>query len=169
MELSTKFKKLELESFESITNWSYDNGIMNKLDIQLLINLNKNLNKLGLSQAISILESDIKKSNLTSFKIEKFQYLANLIILLENERPGFFIRNSNLQQKSCWGATIGLAFASAGLVVACNPPALGATVGTTCYLAGANFIRASITLGLECGDSDKDKDKDEDEDEVSAK
>lgn len=152
LELSTDFKELELDSFESVSNWAINNGTMDEIDIQILTDFNQSLSQLELSQAISALETDVKNSNLSSFKVQKFQYLANVVKLLENERAGFFVSNSNFQQKSCWGAAIGLAFASAALVLACNPPAIGATVGAACYLAGANFIRASITVGLECGE-----------------
>jgi hypothetical protein len=103
LELSTDFKELELDSFESVSNWAINNGTMDKIDLQILTNFNKNLSQLELSQAIIALETDVKNSELSSFKIQKFQYLANVVKLLENERAGFFVSNSNFQQKSCWG------------------------------------------------------------------
>ena len=36
------------------------------------------------------------------------------------------------------------------LVLACNPASVVITVGIACYFAGANFIRASIALGMAC-------------------
>jgi len=148
LDFSTSFKELELDSFDSVSNWIYTNQSLNELDMQILIDFDTNLKVLELTDAIAILENDVNNANLNSFKIDKFEYLANVVKLIENETPGFF----TTQQKSCWGATIGLAFAAGALALACNPPALGATVGAACYLAGANFIRASIMLGLECGD-----------------
>lgn len=150
LDFSTSFKELELDSFDSVSNWIYNNQSLNELDMQILIDFDTNLKALELSDAIAILENDVNNANLNSFKIDKFEYLANVVKLIENETPGFF----TTQQRSCLGATIGIAFAAAALAAACNPPALGATVGSACYLAGANFIRASITLGVECGDDE---------------
>lgn len=152
LEFSTDFKELELESFESVTNWAYNKGIMTKIDLTLLTDFNKNLNSLGLANAINVLESDVKNSNLNSFKIKKFQYLVNVVKLLENENPGIFVNNTNFQQRGCFGASLGLAFALSTLAGACNPATATATVGTLCYLAAANFVRASIQFGIECGD-----------------
>lgn len=60
--------------------------------------------------------------------------------------------NDQYYEDLAWGALIGLAFAFAGLVGGCNPPVAAVTTGWACYLAVANYIRASITVGLECGD-----------------
>ena len=155
LDFSTSFKELELDSYETISDYIYDNKIMDKNEMQILTNFNTNLRTLELKEAITFLEEDVNNANLNSFKIEKFQYLANVVHLLENETPGFFTVNA--QQRSCWSALLGLAFASAGLVAACNPPALGATVGTACYLAAANFVRASAVVGMECGDNKNKK------------
>jgi Rad3-related DNA helicase len=154
LDFSTDFKQLNLDSHENIVEWSYKSGTLTKVDIEILNDFNKNLNILQLSDAINILEEDVHTAHLNPMKVEKFQYLANVVKLLEYEGPGIF--TSSLQQKnhrkSCLSASAGLAFASAALVAACNPPALGATVGWGCYLAGANFVRASIEVGKACGD-----------------
>lgn len=148
LDFSTDFKKLDLKSYEEIIAWSYRSGTLDRKDVQILANFNNNLTSMKLSDAITILEEDVNNAELNPFKIEKFQYLANVVKLLEYEEPGFF--TNSVQQKSCFSASVGLAFASAGLVGACNPPALGASVGTLCYLAAANFVRASIEVGMAC-------------------
>lgn len=148
LNFSNGFKELELSSYENIEDYIYANNIMNETDMKILTSFQLNLKNMDLSEAISALEEDANDVNLSSVKMKKFEYLANIVKLLENETPGFF--TSTEQQKSCGGALLGLAFASAGLVIACNPPALGATVGTGCYFAAANFIRASVTVGVEC-------------------
>ena len=79
LELSTDFKELELDSFESVSNWAINNGTMDEIDIQILTYFNQSLSQLELSQAITALETDVKNSNLSSFKVQKLQYPANVV------------------------------------------------------------------------------------------
>ena len=79
LELSTDFKELELDSFESVSNWAINNGTMDEIDIQILTDFNQSLSQLELSQAITALETDVKNSNLSSFKVQKLQYPANVV------------------------------------------------------------------------------------------
>ena len=118
--------------------------------MQIVASFSEYLNKLKLSEAIARLEDDVEKANLSADKVKEFQYLANVVKVIEYQDVGFF--SDSVRANGCASALVGLAFASAGLVAACNPPAMGATVGWGCYLAGANFIRASISVGNACGD-----------------
>lgn len=79
LELSKDFKELELDSFESVSNWAINNGTMDEIDIQILTYFNQSLSQLELSQAITALETDVKNSNLSSFKVQKLQYPANVV------------------------------------------------------------------------------------------
>ncbi len=153
LDYSTSFK--QLDSYEAISNYIYENEIMDENEMQILTDFNTNLSTLEISEAITVLEEDVKDANLSSFKTEKFQYLANVVLLIENQNPSFF--TDNTQQRSCWFAVAKLALASAALVAACNPATAAATVATACYLATASFIAASATVGIECGDNNNNK------------
>tara|TARA_B100000809_G_scaffold100697_1_gene99281 strand:- start:67 stop:234 length:168 start_codon:yes stop_codon:yes gene_type:complete len=52
---------------------------MDEIDIQILTYFNQSLSQLELSQAITALETDVKNSNLSSFKVQKLQYPANVV------------------------------------------------------------------------------------------
>jgi len=153
LDYSTSFKKLD--SYESISKYIYENEIMDENEMQILTDFNTNLSTLEIYEAITILEEDVNDANLSSFKIEKFQFLANVVLLIENQTPGFFTENN--QQRSCWFALAKLALASAALVAACNPATAAATVATACYIAAASFVAASATVGIECGDNDNNE------------
>lgn len=153
LDFSIEFKELELTDYDSFSKWVFDNNIMTSNEMNLVSKFYYDLNSLELYDAILNLENNVYKENLDPFMIEKFEYIANVVSLIEYEDPGFF--KATNETRSCAGALLGLAFASAGLVAACNPPAAGATVGFGCYLAAANFIRASATVGIECGDQDQ--------------
>lgn len=62
----------------------------------------------------------------------------------------------NCENKSCFTDTFvlfKLGLAAAALVGACSPPAMGVSLGWTCYLAATAFIAASASVGIECGDN----------------
>lgn len=150
LDFDESFKSLELTSYEHIENYIITNQILEDIDLAILNEFYSDLNSHALIDAVVMLENNVILADLAFEKREKFEYLANVVLLIENETPGFF--DSTMEQRSCAGALLSLAFATAGLAAACNPPAAGATVGVGCYLAAANFVRASATVGIECGD-----------------
>ncbi len=144
------FKSLELTSSDNVENYFISNNLINETEKLILNDFHLNLNNLELYDAINILEEDVNNANLDATKKGKFEYLANVVQLIEYETSGFF--SSTTHQKSCLSAVIGLVFAFAGLAAGCNPAVAAATLGWGCYIAAANYIRASIIVGLECGD-----------------
>jgi len=144
----------ELDSPEEIFSWLKSNSDFNQNDIDILTNFSSNLTTQSFDAAVSILENEISDETVNSFKFEKYQSIVNGVALIEYQYPGFFTVETVTYQKSeSWGcawAVAKLALASASLVAACNPPALGATVGTGCYLASTGFVAASASVGMAC-------------------
>lgn len=146
---SDGFKNLELNSFEEISDYLIQNNILDNKDLKLLKSFSYRLNKLNIDDAIEHFENDVFSSYSDAQKIQKFEYLVNIVKLFEYHHDYF---SSNSLDKNCFSASIALAFATAALVAACNPASVTVSVGTACYIAAANFIRASIVIGLECGE-----------------
>lgn len=142
----------ELDSADEIFNWLKANTSFNQTDIDILTNFSSNLTTLSFDEAVSSLENEITNYNLDTYKFEKYQSIVNGVALIEYQYPGFFTIESTQKSWGCAWAVAKLALASASLVAACNPPALGATVGTGCYLAAAGFVAASASVGMACGD-----------------
>jgi len=143
----------ELKSTEEIFNWLKMNSDFNQTDINILTSFSSNLTSISFDDATSILEEDISNENLDSSKIEKYHSIVNSVKLIEYQYPGFFTIESTQKSWGCAWAVAKLALASAALVVGCSPPAAGASVGTSCYLAATGFVVASASVGMACGDS----------------
>lgn len=149
LDLDHNFKSLKFKSKDEIVEWGLQNKVIDNNDVIILTSLNKNLNLMDIDDALNELEFDV---NSTLNKVEKrvvFEKLANVIKLVEYEDKGIF--SSSISDKaSCNMAVVGLIFSFIALVLACNPAGIVITVGIACYFAGANFIRASIALGMAC-------------------
>lgn len=146
----------QLNRPEEIFDWMIVNTDFNENDIEILTNFSENLISTDLDTAISILEKTLSNQNLDTSKFLKYQSIVTGVKLIEYQNKGFFTidDDSNVTRKD-WGcawALAKLALASASLVAACNPPALGATVGTGCYLAATGFVAASASVGMACKD-----------------
>lgn len=148
-------KLKSLSSAEEIFNWIKANTLFNQNDVDNLKIFSSNLTTLDFDQAVSILDNnitDLKDSN----KFEKYQSIVNAVAIIEYEYPGYFT-TENYQgiasKGGCAFALFKLGLASAALVGACSPPAVGASVGWTCYLAATAFIAASASVGIECGEN----------------
>ena len=106
----------------------------------------------GVEIALTNLEKNVLQNEiqLSTTKIQKYEELANTVKLINAEDPELF--DNNLQRKGCIGAIIGVIFAFVALVIACGSTVpMGGTTAVACYWTAANFIRASITVGIECG------------------
>jgi len=88
------------------------------------------------------------------YKFEKYQSIVNGVALIEYQYPGYFTSENSqgLASRGCAWALFKLGLASAALVAGCSPPAAGASVGASCYIAATSFIAASASVGMECGD-----------------
>ncbi len=131
------------------------NTNFNERDIEILTNFSEDLISTDLDTAISILENTLSNQNLDSSKFLKYQSIVTSVKLIEYQNEGFFTIDDETSStaRNGWGcawALAKLALASASLVAACNPPALGATVGTGCYLAATGFVAASASVGMAC-------------------
>lgn len=147
LDFDNDFKEIELDTYTSVENYIYKNNILEPSEMYLLNNFKNNLSNLELTDAINILEQEVHNANLDVLKVEQFEYFANTVMLLENDDPGIFTAKA---ASPCSDALLGLAFATVSLAGACSPPAMGASVGFFCYVAGANYIRASIAVGKAC-------------------
>lgn len=107
---------------------------------------------MGFDEAVSILENKISNESIDSYKFEKYQSIVNGVALIEYQYPGYFTVE-NTQARGGWECAWALgklALASAGLVGGCSPPAMGASMAWTCYVAAASFIAASASVGMAC-------------------
>ncbi|GEM50775.1 hypothetical protein EB1_05650 [Empedobacter brevis NBRC 14943 = ATCC 43319] len=145
----------ESKSSKEIFNWLTKNTTFNEVDVSILTNFSSNLVSMSFDDAVLLLEEELSEQEIDVFKFEKYQSIVNGVKLIEYQNKGFFTIQSNGWE--CAFALGKLALASASLIIACNPPALGATVGTACYLAAASFIAASASVGLACGGDDDDE------------
>jgi hypothetical protein len=143
-----------LNTEEDVYDWIKSNTTFNQKDVDRLKNFSTNLISLGFDEAVDILENEISDENIDSFKFEKYQSIVNGVALIEYQNPGYFTSENSqgLASRSCAWALFKLGLASASLVGACSPPAMGASVGWTCYVAATAFIAASASVGMECGD-----------------
>ena len=98
-----------------------DTGLVDEADLSILTTFYTNINTLTLDDAIANLEQDVQHASLNSFKSEKFEYLANVVQLLQEEDPNLFLENSGRSNADCAAALARLALAFASLVAACNP------------------------------------------------
>lgn len=144
-----------LSSAEEIFNWIKANTLFNQNDVENLRIFSSNLTTLDFDQAVSILENnitDLKDSN----KFEKYQSIVNAVAIIEFEYPGYFTSEKDqgiVSKGGCAFALFKLGLAAAALVGACSPPAMGVSMGWTCYLAATAFIAASASVGIECGNN----------------
>lgn len=149
LDLDHNFKSIKFKSKNEIVEWGLQNKVIDNNDVIILTSLNKNLNVMDIDDALNKLEFDV---NSTLNEVEKsvvYEKLANIVKLVEYEDKGMF--SSSISDKaSCNMAIVGLIFSFIALVLACNPAGIVITVGIACYFAGANFIRASIALGMAC-------------------
>jgi len=137
---------------EDVYDWIKSNTIFNQEDVDRLKNFSTNLISFGFDEAVGILENEISDEKIDSFKFEKYQSIVNAVALIEYQNPGYFTSENFLSKRgSCAWALFKLGLASASLVGACSPPAMGASVGWTCYVAATAFIAASASVGA-CGD-----------------
>ena len=144
----------ELDSAEEIFNWLKINSTFDQNDIDILTNFSSDLTSVGFDEAVSILGNKISNESIDLYKFEKYQSIINGVALIEYQYPGYFtVENKNTQAKGGWGCAFAvgkLALASAALVGACSPPAMGASMGWTCYVAATAFIAASASVGMAC-------------------
>ncbi|MEZ7945968.1 MAG: hypothetical protein QMC07_09370 [Flavobacteriaceae bacterium] len=140
---------------EEIINWLKINTPFDENDIDNLKNFSSNLTSLGLEESVSTLENEISNEDMDLYKFEKYQSIVNGIALIEYQYPGYFTSENSqgLASRSCGWALFKLGLASAALVAGCSPPAAGASVGASCYIAATSFIAASASVGMECGDN----------------
>lgn len=150
LDYSYDFKSLEITSSQEIINWGLQNELLNNKDVEILNTFINSVLSNDMETALIDLEAAVFQSEeLSLFKIEKYETLANTVRLINEENPEMF--NSIGQQRSCFGAVIGIVFAFVALILACAATgATGGAVAPGCYWAAANFVRASITLGVEC-------------------
>ncbi|WP_438968639.1 hypothetical protein [Nonlabens sp.] len=144
---------MTLNTSEKIFSWLVENTNFNEKDVLLITNYSNNLVSNGFEKASKTLSEQLSKHSIESVKFEKYQSIVNTVKLIEYQYPGTF--TTETVQKGGWGCAFAiakLALATASLAVACNPPALGATVGVGCYLAGTGFVAASVSVGLACKD-----------------
>lgn len=146
LDYANNFKSLDISSTENIINWSLDNNVIDEIDAEILNSFTESFSNNGLEVALTDLETRVLQSNnLSSFKVEKYEQLANTARLMENQDPGLFS-----QGDGCIGAIIGLIFAVVALILACPTVPMGGVTAPACYFAAVNFIRASVTVGNEC-------------------
>jgi hypothetical protein len=144
---STEFLSLDLGNADSVTQWAYDQNLIDQIDEHILNNFMNSLSSMSVEEALDELEITVIENALNQEKVQQYEALANAIKLIHDDDPSFFSSN---EQRSCFWSVVGIIFAFAGLVVGCNPAAAIVTVGTACYLAAANYVRASISLALAC-------------------
>lgn len=139
---------------EEIINWLKTNTPFDENDIDNLKNFSSNLTSLGLEESVSTLENKISNEDMDLYKFEKYQSIVNGVALIEYQYPGYFTSENSqgLASRGCAWALFKLGLASAALVAGCSPPAAGASVGASCYIAATSFIAASASVGMECGD-----------------
>lgn len=144
----------KLNTTEEIFIWLKTNTNFNQNDIDNLSEFSSDLTSLGFDDAVLILENKISNDNIDTYKFEKYQSIVNGVDLIEYQYPGFFTTETYHSDGDCAWAIFKLGLAAAALAGACSPPALGASVGWTCYLAGVSFVAASASVGMACGDDD---------------
>jgi len=149
LDLDHDFKSLNFKSKKEISEWGIQNKVIDENDVVILTNLNKNLKFMKIEDALNRLEFDVNSSISQIEKKVIFEKLANVVKLLEYQDKGMF-SSSIFEKSSCDMAIVGLIFSFITLILACNPAGVVLTVGIACYFAGANFIRASIALGMAC-------------------
>jgi hypothetical protein len=145
--LDDSLKSIELTSKLEMENYLLSNQLVSTKELIIIDDFNKNLALMNTSEALKLLERDVNNASLSVFEVSRFETLANTVALLDYQEPGAV---TTLAAGGCGEALLGLGFALAGIVGACNPPAAGATVGFFCYLAAANYIRASVAVGRAC-------------------
>lgn len=142
----------KLNSSDKIFEWLVNNSNFNHTDVDILTNFSANLTTKNFDESILLLEKDLSNEKVDKNKLEKYESIVNGIKLIEYQNKGFFTVESTQKSWGCAWAVAKLALATAGLVAGCNPPAAGASVGTSCYLAATTFIAASASVGMACGD-----------------